>query len=189
MILMMKGIIIHWVGKMYIESIVITQILLIQLLLNFILMPVSYLIMSKEKYKAMIFISGFSAIFYLSLFYLLHTKFGYIILPILKSIVLLFNSFYSIYLVKNVFKINVGYFFIRCLLFLIFPLITLLSLISLANNYWLMIANDKNINFLVHQIIAGIFINIICISIYYFTKPEIRVHVFRNFKFSPKRIF
>jgi hypothetical protein len=179
----MKMIIIHWVGIHYLESVLIAQILVIQLLFNFILIPASYLIMSTEKYKSLILISGIAPFLYLIPFYILYKHTGYILLPILKSTIIFINSIYSIYVIKRIIKFNMYNYMINPILNLIPSILLQIGLFFIYKIYWVN-KLDKNLKFLSIDIFIAIIITLISITVYLFFNTILRKRIFSLFKLN-----
>ena len=180
---MMKMIIIHWVGINYSESVLIAQILVIQLLFNFILIPASYLIMSTEKYRSLIFISGIAPILYLIPFYVLYEHTGYMLLPVLKSAIIFINSIYSIYIIKKIIGFNLYNYMINPILKLIPSILLQIGLIFVYKNYWVNLL-EKNIKFLSIDILIGVIITSISISVYFLFNSILRKRILAVFKLN-----
>jgi O-antigen/teichoic acid export membrane protein len=184
-ILMMRSTIIHWVGFNYIDSIIIAKILIFQLLFNFILMPVNYLIMAKEQFKLMLILSGISPIIYFILVFILGYQFGYLSIPLAKSITILVISFYSLYLIKHLIGKSILKYLIHNMFYLIPCVLFVFISLFLSKNFWDTSA-EKQTQHLVIQIFIGAIISIFSISMYYLLNSELRKRIFAILKFYKK---
>ncbi len=175
-IYLMKNIVVHWVGIVYLDSVLIAQILVFQLIFNFILMPFSYLIMTLEKYKMLLFITGLLPLFYVLPFYFLHNSYGYILLPYLKSFLIILNSLYSIIIAKKIIEINLFKHLLSSLIYLIPSLLLLILSLKIYKLNW-NLSMVKNNKFLFTDIISGGFIAIGSIIFYFILNLKLRKRI------------
>jgi hypothetical protein len=80
----MKPLILSWVGFNYSSSIIISKIFILNLLFAFLLVPINYLAMAREKFRFLIISAASLPFFYIIIFLLIRNKLDYMALPIAK---------------------------------------------------------------------------------------------------------
>ena len=94
LLLLMKPLIIGWVGLDYNNSIIIGQVLIGSLLFYFITMPYNYLLLSLEKTKILNINSLLLPLFFLGLFFFLKNDYSLLAIAIAKISTFMISAFY-----------------------------------------------------------------------------------------------
>lgn len=172
--IMMKPLIFAWVGHEYINSILISKILILNLCFAFLAVPISYLAMAREKFKFLLVSSVSLPFFYLLFFLLIRPFYDIYALPIAKILTLLVSLMLNLYLLKEIIEHSL----VR-LLFTIFgqcllPILLLLGMLYLLNPFWLPIT-EKNTLVLLRTVIIGASCTMISIICYYLINRNTRL--------------
>ena len=175
-IIMMHSIIISWIGTAYIDSLWINRLLISTLFFSFLNVPINYFAMAKEKFRFLLITSLFLPLFYFTLFFFLYDPLGYFSFPTAKLLTIVLQLIIITYLLRNsIAKILIS-FIIKRFKYLILPLLTFLSILSLLYPYWGYPSGISTFFFLRVVCIGGIS-SLLSITLYYLINPNTRVKV------------
>lgn len=174
--IMMKALIISWIGTDYIDSIWISRILICNLFFSFLSVPISYLAMAKEKFRLIFLSSLFLPIFYFLFFFILYKPLGYFSVPSAKLLTITANIILTIFLLRNIMIQSLFNVTLRLFRFMILPLLLLSFLLFLFQPYWGN-ASGKNIYFLLKIISIGGVCTFLSILLYYLINPDTRLKI------------
>lgn len=173
-IILMKQLIISWVGMDYIESIIISRILIINLFFSFLLVPISYLAMAREKFKFILISSASLPFFYLISYLVLVNFFGLYSFPLAKIITLLINLIISLILIKDLIIFSLSQLLLTITRYITLPIFLLLALLYTSKPLW-DIAKEKNIFDFLQIVLIGSLCSITSIFFYYLLNPNTRI--------------
>jgi O-antigen/teichoic acid export membrane protein len=134
LILLMKPLILSWVGADYFNSILIGQTLIASLYFIFIVMPYTYLLLSLEKIKILNINSIILPLIFLLLTFLLKNSISLLALAIAKSVAFFISSVYLYFSIK-INNFNFFRFFSRRILSVFFSITVLFLLNKLFSPY------------------------------------------------------
>ncbi len=187
-IILMKPLIISWIGFNYFDSILISKILIANLFFSFLLIPISYLAMAREKFKFLLISSLMLPFFYLLTYLLLYKYFGLLSLPMAKVITLLINLIINVILIKEVINFSLLNLLFSIGRQIIFPVLLLLLLLYITSPLW-NIATGKNTFHFLRIVGVGSICTILSILLYYFINPDTRLLLYKILaKFKPNAI-
>lgn len=177
-ICMMQPLVISWLGSAYSDSILISKILISNLFFSFLLVPINYLAMAKEKFR-FIFINSLILPFcYFLFFFILYRFIDHFSLPVAKILTILINLLVSLILLKDVINHSLIKLLYRLLFYSVLPLISLVSLLYFTNSFW-NIASEKNISQFLRLVGIGSIYTIVSILLYYYINPNTRLSLER----------
>lgn len=165
-IVLMKPLIISWIGFEYLESIIISRILILNLVFAFISIPISYLAMAREKFTFLLISSVSLPFIYILIIFSFKNQFNYLALPIAKVVTIFINVLINIILLKKIIDEPIGKLLLTICIQIITPLCVMGLMLYLFQGSWNLQTGKNSINFL--KIIAtGSFCIIFSIGIFY----------------------
>lgn len=180
--ILMKPLILSWVGFNYSSSIIISKIFILNLLFAFLLVPINYLAMAREKFRFLIISAASLPFFYIIIFLLIRNKLDYVALPIAKLITILINLLLNLYLIKTITTSSLNIVIIKLFKYILLPLFLMSFLLFVLMPYW-DLQNGKNIFIFLKIIAIGSICVIFPILLYYLLNPYTRIYVFKLFSF------
>lgn len=166
MILLMKPLIIAWVGMNYLTSVIIAQLLISSVFWNFITFPGNFLIIAREKIS-LLYVNAIIApvIFYAGLF-LLKNSMGIVAFSLSKCFVFGFNGIFMIYVSLKILNGSLWIFLKEYILPVIIPGVVFLAIYFLLKPVWNNYLPADKLS-LVKIIAVGVFITGVSIVVYY----------------------
>lgn len=190
LVIMMPSLIVSWVGIAYESSILIAQFLITLVLFYCFTNPLSYLIIAKEKFRA-IYISSFTltTVFFVT-FFLLKDHFGVLAMAIAKSLSILFYVSILIY-IGSQFLMRSLYKLVFSLLFkILLPIGILLAILFFTKSLWAY-SGFKSVAGVIKTASIGGIASLVAILIFYMTDVRSRdllgslyKTIFTNFSFG-----
>ncbi len=178
--ILMKPLIISWIGVNYVDSIWISKILILNLCFAFLSIPISYLAMAREKFRFLFLSSIMLPVVYVISFILLKNYFGMYSLPIAKLLTIFINLLFNLYMIKDIIHDSFGKYVISILKFMIVPIVLLSSLLYMTIPFWNIIA-IKSISTFIQIVATGAICSFISIIAYYFINPDTRSDIVQFF--------
>ena len=173
MVLLMRPMIISWVGLNYENSVVIAQLLISGVFWYFITYPVSFMIIAKEKIN-LLYINAIilPVIFYTGILLMFHSL-GLVAFSFSKFMIFSFNGIFMIYVYINIMHGNIRYFLNEYILPIIIPGIFFLVIFFFLKPIWInYIPSDKQS--LVKIILVGVLTSTSSIVLYYIANKYTR---------------
>jgi O-antigen/teichoic acid export membrane protein len=172
-IVLMRPLIIAWIGFDYTQSIMISRVLMINLMFAFIAGPINLVALAKEKYRFLLISSLALPLFYLVFFLLLNKNFGLISLPMAKVLTIFSSLLINLILFKTVMSFPLGKLLSNIVFQISFPLLLLAGLLFITMPMWdIEVGKDIFVFFKIITI-GGVCISISSLS-YYFINPNTR---------------
>ena len=180
-IILMRPLIVSWIGFDFIESIVIGRILIATLFAAFLLGPISYLAMAREKYKFLLISSITLPLFYFLIFLCLESQIGFLALPVAKLATVSINLLINLYLVKDVITESLTKILMSIDKHMIMPLFLMAVLLLALHPFW-DIEIGKNTFALLKVVGIGSCCVILPMGLYYIINPYTRAFIFTKVK-------
>jgi O-antigen/teichoic acid export membrane protein len=165
-IVLMKPLIISWIGFDYLESITISRILVFNLFFAFISIPISYLAMAREKFTFLLISSISLPFLYILIIFGFKNQLNYLALPIAKVATIFINVLINIILLKKIIDEPIGKLFLTICSQIIVPLCVMGLLLYLSQGFWNLQTGKNSINFL-KIVTTGSFCIIFSIGFFY----------------------
>lgn len=173
LILLMKPLVIGWVGLGYDDSILVGQMLIASLFLLFITMPYNYLLLSLEKTRILNINSLILPLVFILLLFLLKKEFSLLAVAIAKTVAFMTSAFY-LYLSYNIKGFNIFNFIFNRIVCIV------LSLIVLFGSYFFLAPylddiKPKNALSMVKIISIGVVIFTLAMSAYLMLNKDLKL--------------
>jgi O-antigen/teichoic acid export membrane protein len=184
-ILLMKPLIISWIGFEYLESITISRILILNLVFAFISVPISYLAMAREKLSFLLISSISLPFFYLLIILLFKNQLNYLALPISKVVTILINVLINFFLLKRIIEESICKLFLTICIQIIIPLCLMGVMLYISKSFWNLQTGKNPFNF-IKIITTGSVCIILPIGLFYLINSYTRTYLF-NFLLKSKK--
>lgn len=170
---LMKPLILTWIGTEYSESILISRILIINLCFAFLSVPISYLAMARERFRFLFLSSIMLPVIYFVTFFVLKSSYGFYSLPIAKIVTISLNLIFNLYMIKDILKESTGRFLISISKYMAVSLTFLAGLLYITEPLW-NIHTLKNTSAFIQTVSIGVLCSLLSIMVYYLVNPTIR---------------
>jgi O-antigen/teichoic acid export membrane protein len=184
-IVLMKPLIISWIGFEYFESITISRILILNLVFAFISVPISYLAMAREKFYFLLISSISLPFFYLLIIFLFKNQLNFLALPISKIVTILINVLINLFLLKRIIEESISKLILTISAQIILPLCLMGVMLYISKGFWNLQSGKNSINFF-KIITTGSICIILPIGLFYIINSYTRNYLF-NFLFKSKK--
>lgn len=175
-IFLMRPLIISWIGFNYIDSIIISRILILNLFFAFLSVPISYLAMAREKFRFLLISSITLPFFYIALYFILKGQLGLYSLPVAKIATMVINLVINLYLIKDVITES----FVKVLFsisrYILLPLAFMTILLYGLKPFW-DLTSGKNIAHFLTIVSMGAICVILPMILYYMINPYTRGYI------------
>lgn len=172
-IVLMKPLIISWLGPNYIDSIAISRILIINLFFSFLSVPISYLAIARDKFKFLLISSISLPLFYIVFYFILRESTGHLSLPIAKVLTIFVNLLINFFFIKEIISESVIKLLCTIIRQAIIPLILLAAFLFFSKPFW-DINTGKSMYSFFRIVATGAVAGIIPIMTYYIINPATR---------------
>jgi len=173
-IFLMRPLIIAWLGPGYIDSVMISRILIINLFFSFLSIPISYLAIAREKFKFLLISSISLPLFYIVFYLILRDRFDYLSLPIAKVLTIFVNLVINFYFIKDLITDSFAKLLITIARQIIIPFLLLAGLLFILKPLW-DIESGKSMLVFLKIVAIGSISGILPIIAFYFINPNSRV--------------
>jgi len=184
-ILLMRPLIIAWLGPNYIDSIAISRILIINLFFSFLSVPISYLAIAREKFKFLLISSVSLPFFYMLFFFIFRERFDYLSLPIAKVLTIFVNLLINFYFIKDLITESFTKLLLTLARQIVIPFFLLAVLLFILKPFW-NIEEGKSMASFFRIVSVGAISGMIPILAYYVMNPGTRIFV-KNFLLKLRR--
>ena len=172
-LVLMKPLIISWIGIEYVKSVLIGKILITTLMFSFLLVPISFLAFAREKYFFIKINAVSLPFFYFLFFFIFQFQFEELAIPISKALTIFFNLILNLFFIKRIINESIVPVLKRIFRDIIIPLILLTILLFVLEPFW-NIGFDKQLKNFLQVVSVGGFAGIISISTYYYLNTNCR---------------
>lgn len=177
-IVLMRPLIISWIGFNYVNSILISRILITSLFFSFLSSPISYLAMAREKFKFLLISSITLPLFYALFYFILRNHLGMYSLPIAKVATIFINLLINLYLIKDVISGSLTRVLLNISKQIIIPLILMGALLFIMQSFWSLETGKNVVLFLKIVAIGGVSV-ILPMALYYYLNPYTRLYMLK----------
>lgn len=177
-IVLMRPLIISWIGFNYVNSILISRILITSLFFSFLSSPISYLAMAREKFKFLLISSITLPLFYALFYFILRNHYGMYSLPIAKVATIFINLLINLYLIKDVISESFTRVLFNISKQIIIPLILMGTLLFIMQSFW-NLEKGKNVVLFLKIVATGGVCVILPMALYYYLNPYTRLYMFK----------
>ena len=176
-ITLMKPLIVSWIGIEYLQSVLIGRILITTLMFSFLLVPISYLALTKEKYFFIKLNAVSLPILYFLFFFILKFKFQELAIPISKALTVICSLIINLIFLRKIINESLVPTLKRVFMDIIIPFIFLIILLYVLEPFW-NIPYEKNIINFLQIVFVGAFIVFFSLAIYYYKNITCRKLIF-----------
>jgi O-antigen/teichoic acid export membrane protein len=166
MIIMMPALVVAWVGNDYKDSIPIAQFLISLVLFYCFTNPLSYLLIAKEKFRALYVTSTLLAAIFIIVFLSIRNQVGLVSLAVAKATSIFFYMIALVCMAVKSVNFSLPRFFFNLLLKAIAPVFLLLIILYITRGFW-SYGNVKGISALIKIGAVGGGSSLICIFFFY----------------------
>ena len=177
-IVLMRPLIVSWIGFNYIESITISRILIMNLFFAFLSVPISYLAMAREKFRFLLISSVTLPFFYALIFFCLRSQLDSLALPVAKVSTIFINLLINLYLIKDVITESFTKILVSVGRQIILPLCLMAGLLFILHPFWNIETGKSTYSFLKIVSLGAVCV-ILPMGLYYVINPYTRVYVLR----------